>query len=338
MTSSALDDRASRAQDLLYRPARPHELETCAGIWRTSINDYIGRMGQQDLPEEVAPLVRLYAHLQTTDPERFVVAVDGDRLVAFASAFMREHLWFLSMCFVLPELQGTGVGKALLERVGPAAGLPGTPGGDATIRATATDSAQPISNALYASLGMVPRVPLLNLIGLPQRPSAFDPLPSGVRPVAFEELVGGAPGGAPTGPAGGEGHQRLAETVDALDREVLGVAHPIDHRFLRQEGRRGWLYLGPDGAPVGYGYSSEAGRVGPVAVRDETLMSAVLGHLTSVLTPRGAFALWLPGSADRAVVPALRAGFRLDQFPLLLCWDRPFADLSRYLPISPGLP
>ncbi len=330
MTSSAPDDRASRALSLVYRPVRQHELETCAEIWRTSINDYIGRMGQQELPDEIAPLVRLYSHLQATDPDRFVVAVDGDRLVAFASAVMREHLWFLSMCFVLPELQGTGVGRALLERVAPPAGLPGTPGGDDTVRATATDSAQPISNALYASLGIVPRVPLLNLIGLPQRPSAFDPLPSGVRPVAFEEVAGGPPGG--------EGHRRLSDTVDALDREVLGVAHPIDHRFLRQEGRRGWLYLGPNGAPVGYGYSSEAGRVGPVAVRDEALMSAVLGHLTSVVTPRGAFALWLPGSADRAVVPALLAGFRLDQFPLLLCWDRPFADLSRYVPISPGLP
>jgi hypothetical protein len=36
-------------------------------------------------------------------------------------------------------------------------------------------------------------------------------------------------------------------------------------------------------------------------------------------------------------VPALRAGFRMESFPLLLCWDRPFADFSRYLPISPGL-
>ena len=62
------------------------------------------------------------------------------------------------------------------------------------------------------------------------------------------------------------------------------------------------------------------------------------GHLTTAVQPRGAFALWLPGSADRAVVPALRAGFRLDQFPILLCWDRPFADFSRYLPISPGPP
>jgi hypothetical protein len=33
----------------------------------------------------------------------------------------------------------------------------------------------------------------------------------------------------------------------------------------------------------------------------------------------------------------LRAGFRIDSFPCLICWDRPVADFSRYIPISPGL-
>jgi hypothetical protein len=203
------------------------------------------------------------------------------------------------------------------------------PHGDTSARATATDSAQPISNALYSSYGIVPRIPLLNLIGRPERADAFEPLPSGITPIPFETIAGGPPGGA--------GHRELADAVDAIDRELLGVAHPVDHRYLRAESRRGWLYRGPDGAPVGYGYATEAGRVGPVAVRDAALMVPVLGHLTSAVEPRGAFALWLPGNADRAVVAALRAGFRLDQFPVLLCWDRPFADFARYLPISPGL-
>ncbi|HYH94027.1 MAG TPA: GNAT family N-acetyltransferase [Candidatus Saccharimonadales bacterium] len=322
--------------ELTYRPVAVDELAACADVWRHGINDYIRRLNQADVPEEVGPLIRLYTHLQATDPERFVVGTvpreevggaggageAGERIVAFAAAVQREHLWFLSMCFVLPEFQRSGVGRALLDHVLP-------PDGDETVRGTATDSAQPVSNALYASLGIVPRVPLLNLIGLPARPEAFDPLPTGVQPVPFEDLAG--PG------TGGDGHRRLAETVDAIDREVLGVAHPVDHRFLRQEGRRGWMYHGPDGSPIGYGYASEAGRVGPVAVLDGALLSAALGHLTSAVIPRGAFALWLPGTADRAVVPALRAGFRLDQFPILLCWDRPFADLTRYLPISPGL-
>jgi GNAT superfamily N-acetyltransferase len=316
------------SEGIAYRPVRGDELARCTDIWRDSINGYIGPLGQAEIGSDTAPLLRLYGHLSTSDPDRFVVGTQTDpgtgeeRIVAFASAFVRERLWFLSMLFVLPEVQGAGVGRALLARVMP------PPDADMVL-GTATDSAQPISNALYASLGIVPRLPLLNLIGLPERLDAFGPLPSGVQPVPFETIAGGG--------ADGRGHAELSAIVDELDRELLGVAHPIDHRYLRTESRRGWLYRGPDGGVLGYGYATEAGRVGPIAVRDAALVAPVIGHLTSAVQPRGAFALWLPGSADQAVVAALRAGFRLDQFPILLCWDRPFADFSRYLPISPGL-
>ena len=335
-----------RADQLTYRPAGADEMETCAGIWRTSINDYTIRLGQGEIPPELNPIVRLFTHLRATDPERFIVATlpgssassvatdavptdpaadpvapPAERVVAFAAAVSRERIWYLSMLFVLPELQGAGVGRRLLAHV-----LPDDPD---VARATATDSAQPISNALYATYGIVPRMPLLNLSGLPERPESFGVLPSGVVPTPFETLVAGAPGG--------EGHRRLSDAVDALDRELLGTSHPMDHRFLRSESRWGYLYHGPDGAALGYGYAGEAGRLGPIAVRDETLLGPVLGHLTSAVTPRGAFATWVPGAADRAVVALLGAGFRLHRFPVLLCWDRPFADFARYLPISPGL-
>ncbi len=308
---------------LTYRPVRAEELEACAEIWRVSTDDYLGRLNVPDLQTENGPIVRLYGHLLATDPERFIVATRaepddeaGERIVAFAVAAVRERLWYLSMCFVLPEIQGAGVARRMLDRI--------APDDESTIRATGTDSAQPISNALYASLGIVPRVPLLNLIGLPTATDAFGALPSGVTATPFERVAA-------------DDHDRLATIVDALDAETLGVRHPVDHRYLREESRRGWLYTGPDGAPLGYGYATEAGRIGPVASHDPDLVAPILGHLTTAVTPRGAFALWLPGDADRAVVGALRAGFRLEPFPVLLCWDRPFADLTRYLPTSPGL-
>ena len=310
---------------LTFRPVRATELADCAAIWRTSINDYLGRLGQPEIPPEIAPIIRLYVHLQATDPERFIVATvpdgPGERVIGFAAATVRERLWYLSMLFLLPEFQGAGLGRQLLAQVAPADG--------AMVRAVATDSAQPISNALYAALGMVPRVPLFSLTGLPRRPEAFGELPSGVTPMAFDEIA--------SGPPSGQGHALLVDAIDALDRELLGVAHSADHRFLRSESRHGWLYRGPDGSPVGYGYAGEAGRVGPVAVRDESLLGPVLGHLMAVVVPRGAFALWVAGAADRAIVTSLQAGFRMDQFPVLLCWDRPFATFSHYLPISPGL-
>lgn len=325
---------ATRAGQLTYRPVRADEIEACAGIWRTAINDYVVRLGQDEIPPEMNPIIRLFTHLQSTDPERFIVATrpagdsveaDGngaaERVVAFAAAVSRERLWYLSMLFVLPELQGAGVGRQLLARV--------LPEEDAFARATATDSAQPISNGLYASYGIAPRMPLLNLSGLPERPEAFGALPSGIIPVAFDTVA--------AGPPGGPGHGRLVAEVDAIDRELLGAAHPMDHRFLRTESRRGWLYQGPDGATLGYGYAGEAGRLGPVAARDEALVAPILGHLTSAVVPRGAFATWIGGAADRALVATLGAGFRLDRFPVLLCWDRPFADFSKYLPISTGL-
>ncbi len=315
-----------RADELTYRPARPDEIGACAEIWRTSINDYIVRLGQLEIPPDTNQVTRLFMHLQSTDPDRFVVATAGadgedERLAAFVSAIVRERLWYLSMLFVLPELQGVGVGRELLARVLPADGE--------IARSTATDSAQPISNALYSTYGIAPRMPLLNLIGLPERPEAFGPLPSGIVPVSFETIANDS--------AGAGGHEGLVRVIDALDREIVGIAHPQEHRYLRMEGRHGWLYTGPDGAPVGYGYAGESGRLGPVAVRDPDLLAPVLGHLTSVVIPRGASAIWIGGAADRALVPLLQAGFRLEAFPVLLCWDRPYADFSRYLPISPGL-
>ena len=316
---------------LVFRPAGPDELVTCAGIWRTSINDYIVRLGQGAMPLEINPVTRLFVHLQATDAQRFIVAVapstedepsGSGRIVGFASAAIRESLWYLSMLFVLPEFQRAGLGRQLLAQV--------LPSDKSMARATATDSAQPISNALYSSYGITPRLPLLNLTGLPERPDAFGRLPSGVVPIPFDELA--------AGPPDGQSHRALVDAIDDLDRDSLGVAHPVDHRFLRSESRRGWLYRGPDGTPVGYGYAGEAGRVGPVAVLDAALLAPILGHLTSAVQPRGAFAMWIPGVADQALAAALQAGFRLDRFAVLMCWDRQFGDFSRYLPISPGLP
>jgi hypothetical protein len=240
--------------------------------------------------------------------------------VGFGAATRRDDVWFLSMLFVRPADQGRGIGRALLRRLLP---------DDDPALGTGTDSAQPVSNALYATLGMVPRMPLLSLVGRAERVVALGALPGGIVPVSFHEFASGG--------ENREGHHRLVDAVDGLDREVAGFSHPQDHRFLRAEGRQGFLYLGPDGAPAGYGYSSELGRIGPVAIRDASLLPPVLGHLLSVVPPRDGQIVWVPGHAGNAVEGLLRAGLRLDGFPVLLCWDRPFADFSRYLPISPGL-
>jgi hypothetical protein len=312
----------SPATDFAYRRAGPDDLVACAGIWRDSINDYTRRLNQPDIPEDLASVIRLYTHLQASDPDGFVVAErpGGDgappSVVAFAASVRRESLWFLSMLFVLPEVQAAGLGRSLLAQVMP-------PPGDVVL-ATCADAAQPISNGLYASLGMAPRMPLVRMVGVPERDGHLPPLPSGVRAVRFDELDGSA-------------SSHLDDELAALDRSAAGFEHMEDHGFVRGEGRIGVLFVDGDGHAIGYGYTSEAGRVGPIAVRDPELLAPVLGHLVTAILPRGAFGIWVPGDAGEAMTALLRSGFRIEGFPCLVCWDRPIVDFSRYVPISPGL-
>ena len=327
-TAARLDPGGGTAEsDHVFRPATVEDLPRCAIVWRTALNDYLGRLGQPEIPDDFTAILRLYRHLQATDPGRFVVAerdgLDGRPVIeAFVAAVVRSPLWFLSMLFVLPAAQGRGLGRRLIGAVAPRdeEGL--------SIRATATDSVQPISNGLYAALGIVPRVPMFRVVGRADRRDAIPALPPDVEVTTFAEIEL---------EGDGIGSSALAGELNVLDREVLGFERPLDHAFIAAEGRQGFLFSDRAGAVRGYGYTSEAGRVGPVVVSDEELLGPVVGHLVTAIEPRGAFGVWVPGSAGQAIVPLLHAGFRIDDFPTMLCWDRPFADWSRALPISPGL-
>ena len=314
----------SLATGIGLRPATPADLPICEEIWRDGLNDYLLPLGQMEIPPDNATLRLLHAHALATDPERFWVATEpmettgAEEVIAFASSFRRGSVWFLSMLFVRPGRQLGGVGRALVERTLPVER-------EGVTLAVATDPAQPISNALYASLGMVPRMPMFSLVGRPTRPDALPPLPDGVRATRFDvEAAGG-------------GGDDLAAELEALDGEALGFAHPQEHAYLKGQGRLGFAYRDGTGRLLGYGYTSEVGRVGPIAVRDAALQAPVAADLLVSVPPRGASAIWVPGEAGPLMVTLLRAGLRIEGFPVLLCWSRPFADFGRYVPISPGI-
>ena len=332
-----------------YRPATEADLPACEAIWRDGLNDYLLPLGQYEVPAHNPSLRLLHAHTLTTDPGRFWVATrggldgtaegvtvapegaapegaapegaapgGGERLIAFASAVRRGPVWFLSMLFVRPGQQANGVGRSLLRHVLP-------PDGDGATLATVTDTAQPVSNGLYASIGIVPRLPMFNFVGRPVRPEALAPLPDGVHAVRF------------TAEAPAERDRALDTELGRLDQETLGFDHREDHDFVRRQGRVGYAYRDRRGDLLGYGYASEVGRIGPVAARDAALHAPIVAHLLEAVIPRGASAIWVPGSAGATTEMLVRSGLRIEGFPVLVCWSRPFADFGRYLPISPGL-
>lgn len=312
------------------RPATPADLEACEETWRDGLNDYLVPLGQMEIPPDNPSLRLLHAHVLATDPERFWVAIetaaddDGGggggegTVVGFGAAVRRESVWFLSMLFVRPGRQLGGLGRALLDQI-----LPSERAG--VTLAVATDPAQPISNGLYASVGMPARLPMFNLVGRPTQPDALPPLPAGVEGRAFD-----APDGAGR-PAD------LDLELAAVDREILGFAHPEDHAYVRRQGRLGFGYRDATGHLLGYGYTSGVGRIGPIAARDAALLAPIGADLLLSVPPRGASAIWVPGEAGPLMVAFVRAGLRIEGFPVLLGWSERFADFGRYVPISPGL-
>jgi ribosomal protein S18 acetylase RimI-like enzyme len=344
-----------------YRPGNDDDLDACIGVWRAAVDAYQAPIGQPPLPEETGPLRRHMVHMTTTDPDRFWVAesaeageagvsmqpaepqggraatghkAPGGRILGFSVATIRDGLWYLGMLFVLPEAQGRGIGTALLDRAqagcdappgGPAVPCPGAPlGSGIHTWGMATDTAQPISNALYARRGMTPRLPVWRLVGEPHRWSALPPLPSSLEAVPFEAIAAN----------GHEGPRRLTEAVNAVDRAVLGITHPADHEYLRRDGRAGFLVREREGRVLGYVYGSGVGRLGPVAAHDPALLPSLLGVAIRSVPSFGAVAAWVPGTADAALRGLLEAGLRLDRFPAILCWSRPDHPFERYLPIN----
>ena len=309
--------RSSRPEaDLLYRAAHREDLAACTRLWDVAIGDYLRRMNQPWFPGELEPLERLLAHLLATDPGGFRVAVrpgNDAEPVAFVSAHRRGRLWFLAMLFVHPDVQNHGVGRRLLEQV-----LPPEPERASLALATATDSGQPISNALYAEYGIVPRVPVWRLIGRVDRPDALERLPDDLSVEVLRGLAEAPP------------------EVGAIDREVVGYERPADHAFLLEEGRILVLYR-RGGSVVGYGYTSQVGRVGPMAALEAALIAPIGAHLLSIVEPAGPFAAWVPGDAGPLTTMLLRAGLRLEPFPMLYCWSARLADFERYVPISGAL-
>ena len=313
---------AAGAPFIACRPARSDDLAACIQIWSTAIGDYVRRLNQPWFSGDLEPLHRLLAHFLLTDPDRFWVGTAPDRgtddVIAFASATQRGNVWFLGMLFVLPEFQAAGVGRMLLDLVMPPASARAD---ERRAMGTATDSVQPISNALYSRLGLVPRLPVFNFVGRPDEARPLPALPAGVR--VLETTWSEA--GDETPP------------IDTIDTALLGYAHPQDHAFLRAEGRRRFIARSERGQTLGYGYIAPSGRFGPVAAIDTALLAPITAHLLSAVHAAGAYATWIPGAADDVFVWLLRAGFRVESFPALLLWNRPLADFSRYVPINLAL-
>src|SRR5262245_25963176 len=165
---------------ITYRQARRTDILGCARVFVRSSRDLARRHGGTPPPTRAQDIAPALAHLQRTDPRGFHVAVNGGRVVAFASTIVRGNTHFLSMFWTLPGLQSKGVGRRVLT-----AAFEG-PRPPASVVRCVFASLDTRAQMLYLKFGMRPRGMFYLLKGAPR------PLPRPKQSVQLRQI--GRPG------------------------------------------------------------------------------------------------------------------------------------------------
>lgn len=296
-----------------FRRAHERDIPSVAHVYREALRHVYHAHGfDAFLP--LPGVNPFYAHACREEPEGFHVAEDNGVIVAAAISWVREHLWFLSHLFVLPEYQGQGIGKKLLALC---QGYARTR--QCTHRAVITMSFNPVSLALYVKNGMYPRDDVLLLsIDPPARISGDLPGVCSFEPIA-------------------EADQATLETLAAIDGQTIGIRRDGHHRFFLSQPDARLLLARRGEVPEGYMYVWESGRIGPLAAPDEAVLLEMTRHAFRQASSTGAtITLMVPASNTVTLREAIDAGCVLDFSYTLLCSGR-FGPLDHYVAHSPGL-
>jgi GNAT superfamily N-acetyltransferase len=290
-------------EEVQYRAVRETELAETAGVFLTAVADMYERHGIKSAVPERAAVEAGYAHVFETGI--FQVAEVGGRVAAICHAVVRDHVWFLSGFWMLPQFQRRGIGGQLLKRVREEGERSG-----AGIFFT-WSSVDMTAMASYMKQGMLPGYQILTFAGplgreLPREPEGY-----------------------------AVGPLELASAAE-LDRQVRATGREPDHRFwLTKSGHEG-RQLVREGRVAGYYYINH-GTIGPAAWAnpDEALVLIAAACREAALDAEQV-RLMIPGINHTALRFALGAGLRLVANSHLLT-TAPFGRMEQYLASGPLL-
>ena len=179
-------------------------------------------------------------HFLSTDPGGCWVAEDDRGLVGFATSYTRELMWILAGYAVRPQVQGQGIGKALL-----AAALHH---GRGCLRGMLSASSDPKATRRYRQAGFSLH-PQMFLAGTVDRSTL--PVIERVR----------------------EGSSGDIELMDSIDRRTRGAAHGTDHEVMLRLWR---LLVSDTSTGSGYAYVEPSGRVALLAATNRRTATRLL--------------------------------------------------------------
>jgi GNAT superfamily N-acetyltransferase len=283
------------------RQADERDLPAVAGIFAASAEDLLVRYRPDNgelLPLSSEGALPVYRHLLATGA--VFVAEDPDP-VGFSAAVVRDGVWFLSQLWVAPARQNEGIGSALIDEA--------LSWGHGASAFTVVSSPHPGAQTLYLRRSMFPLWMQVDMAG---DAGEADSLPADFTPLSDEDQT----------------------WLDEIDRDVRGIARPVDHAFwrrsatgigFRRAGRGiGYVYVWPPG-----GWSAKPkSKIGPGAVRDPRDMPGLLAGALELCS--GDVAVAVPSTNWSALNELARLGFRMSATNTFMA-SRALPDASRYL-------
>lgn len=288
--------------DVIYRDARLEDIPAMADVFLASIGDMFSRYGITETPPPRAALIGGYPHLLSTGI--FRLAELDSRVVAIASAIIRDDVWYLSTFWVLPDQQHKGVGMPLLRELWQA-------GKDAGATTFFTHSSPDVTAmAAYMKMGMLPEHQIIYFRG---KPRELPGVPAGYKSVPLEKA-----------------------TAMELDLQIRGTRREPDHEYWSGAGGMQGRQVLHRGKVVGYYYLGRSG-IGPAAWNQAEAANAVMAlacRQASEATSEIRFSV--PGINHSALRFALDSGLRVVSVFHFLT-THPLGRMEQYIPSGPSL-
>jgi GNAT superfamily N-acetyltransferase len=290
---------------IIFRLANKDDIPSISRLFAETKDDIDRRYGFFETRTNPLSQIPLYEFLNRKIPGAFWIGEKDGEVVGFSNSFMRRAFWYLASLFILPNHQGQGLGKKLLEK---------TLGywSDQLIsnRACTTFAFNPASQFLYMRYGMYAREPVYYAHTLSKKISARL-----TTPLEYEEL-----GSLDDG----------WETIRRMDEHALGFSLEWHHEYFSQTHAKCYVFKDHNNS-IGYAYVSPNGMVGPVAVLSSESTKPVLETALELSIDQGAenVGFRMPGSNTYAVQLALKCKMRL--YPMVLMSNQPFAKWKNYI-------
>ena len=286
------------------RQADEQDLPALADIFAASSEDLLVRYrpDQTDLlPVNSDAALPVYRHLHATGA---VFVADDPDPIGFSAAVVRDGVWFLSQLWVAPGRQGSGVGSALIDET--------LTWGQGASAFSVVSSPHPAAQTLYLRRSMFPLWMQVDMAGEAGDPGDVHDLPDGFTVLSDDDQT----------------------WLDELDRDVRGIARPVDHAFWRTSATG--ISLRRSGSAVGYVYvwppggwsATPKSKIGPGAVRDAREIPGLLAVALQLCS--GNVAVAVPSTNWSALNELARLGFRMSITNTFMA-SRALPDGHRYL-------